>query len=401
MLRVAIKQAEPGMKLARPVRHPRNAENVLLQAGYELDAGNLHRLGELGVEQVWVRYPGLEFIDRRLSARVLERQRALVPHVRKAFAAAQRHALASMDMDAYTNAVSRLVEEILDHRAASVFMNDLVGAGEPLMNHCLRTSYLSVLLGLKLDAYLVKQRRRLTPRQARELTNLGLGAMLHDIGLTALPADLLRQARDGEELDVPEWRNHAKLGFDMIRDQAEPSARAVVLHHHQHYDGSGFPLLRDNQGEPFRLEGESIHVFVRIVTVAETFDRLCRGYDDQPKAHPVAVIARMLQNPMIEWFDPVVLDAFLETVPPFPPGSLVTLTDGRRAAVAEHNPDDPCRPIVQPVPDRHDEEPAPGAAETLDLRESPDLAILEADGVNVQDALFNRPDLAPAPAEAH
>lgn len=391
MLRVTLKQAEPGMKLAMAVRNPRNEESVLLQAGYELRSDNLERLKNMGVERLWVKYPGLDYVDRQVSQAVLERQRALVPHVRKAFEAAQKQALASMDLEAYTSAVSQLVEELLTHRACAMFMNDMVGTGEPLMNHCLRTSYLSMLLGLKLDAYLVKQRKRLNPRQARQVSNLGLGAMLHDIGLTALPPGTLDKYADGEDPDDAEWRNHPKLGFEMVRNQADPTARAIILHHHQHFDGSGYPMMRDNQGNAYSLEGEAIHVFVRIVTVAETYDRLCRGYDDRPKAPPVGAIRRMLEAPMIDWFDPVVLEAFLATVPPFPPGSLVTLNDGRRAAVVEHHPDAPCRPKVQFAPPIADDEEAP-KPEPIDLREADDLAIVEHEGVDVGDKLFDVPE---------
>lgn len=379
------------MKLAMPVRHPRAYDNVLLQAGYELTADNIARLKDMGIERAWVQYPGLDFVDRQVNQRVLERQRALVPHVRKAFAAAQKQALASMDLDEYTRAVSQLVEELLAHRACALFMYEMVGTDQPLMSHCLRTSYLSMLIGLKLDAYLVRQRKRLSARQAKKVSNLGLGAMLHDIGLTKLPQEMLSQYHDGEDPCDPEWRNHPKLGFDMIREQADPTARAIVLHHHQHYDGSGYPLLRDNQGETFSLTGENIHVFVRIVTVTDTYDRLWRGYDDVVKAPPVAVIARMLQPPMIDWFDPVVLEAFLATVPPFATGSLVTLSDGRRAAIVEHHADDPCRPSVAPAPalmQQAEQEPRT----PIDLREKPELRIVEHEGYDVAEHLFEVPE---------
>jgi hypothetical protein len=87
-------------------------------------------------------------------------------------------------------------------------------------------------------------------------------------------------------------------------------------------------------------------------------------------------------------------------VPPYSPGSLVQLSDGRWAAVIDHNVQDPCRPMVQIVP-----EPAkmnPEAADrddgqTLNLsEESPRLYIAQSDGMDVSELNFSRPPLLQA-----
>ena len=70
----------------------------------------------------------------------------------------------------------------------------------------------------------------------------------------------------GDESD-PAWREHPALGYRLVRGKVSATAASTVLHHHQHYDGSGFagadfPVMRNKR----------IHIFARIVTVAEQFD---------------------------------------------------------------------------------------------------------------------------------
>ena len=65
---------------------------------------------------------------------------------------------------------------------------------------------------------------------------------------------------------------------------------------------------------------------------------------------PTVVALKRMQNPGYQrWFDPVIYDAFVQTVYPFTPGEQVTLNSGQAAVVVELNECDPCQPIVRPV----------------------------------------------------
>jgi hypothetical protein len=134
------------------------------------------------------------------------------------------------------------------------------------------------------------------------------------------------------------------------------------------------------------LAGRKIHIFARIVAVANTFDNLTAGNADA--GQPAICALKLMQSQRYAGaFDPMVLDAFLRFVPPFPTGMEVILSDGRPAAVTQLNPDQPCRPKVRPLDDESD-----GA--DIDLCEQPDLHIAKSQDRDVTKWLYDLPPRA-------
>ncbi len=134
----------------------------------------------------------------------------------------------------------------------------------------------------------------------------------------------------------------------MLQGRLEATATSVVLHHHQRYDGEGFPQQKQTHRErrPAPMAGKKIHIFPRIVSVTNAIDALMSACEqrNQPKVAALSLICSDAFRPM---FDPVVLSAALRCVPPFPIGECVTLSDQRRAIVIDLNETHPCKPRVQ------------------------------------------------------
>jgi len=390
LLRIDLANATPGMSLALPVRDPRQQGRVLLKVGYELDRSILQRLEKLGVGNVWIRYPSLEALSKYVDEDILASQGGLVLHVTEAFAGMQRQVSAKLDYTEYCRTIGGLVRELVSNPTAAIFMGDLMdGKGQDLMRHSSSVAYLSLLMGLKLEGYLVRQRKHIDAHRAKEVSNLGIGAMLHDIGVTRIDQEVhTRYMRSGDDTD-PAWREHTALGYKLVRGKIEPSAATCILNHHQRFDGSGYT----GEGMPL-LSGERIHVFARIVGMAEQFDRLRFPPGCEPRP-TVAVLDALLSDPLRSQFDPQTLRALFAVVPPYPPGAMLRLSDGRYAVTLDHHVPDPCRPMVQPVP-----EPSKLAAQTpavdepIDLREpAHDLEVLECEGVDVRGFNFPPPKL--------
>jgi HD-GYP domain-containing protein (c-di-GMP phosphodiesterase class II) len=260
----------------------------------------------------------------------------------------------------------------------------LRAAPDDLLEHGVHVAYLAILLGLRLQAYLVEQRPRLCETRAKEVFNLGLGCLLHDIGETRLsPND--RESQAGELGPQGDWKKHAAAGFQSVRAHTDPSATAVVLHHHQHYDGTGFPLL----GQTTAGQRESqIHVFARMAMAADTFCHLLQ-HDGVPM--PVVYALWRIQQPACRsWFDPVVLPCLLDLIPPFAPGVLVGLSDDRNAVVVRHHAQAPCCPTVQILSTNADDSGDMDAhtGEQIDLRQCAHLSIRLVDGVDVSGYLY-------------
>ena len=208
--------------------------------------------------------------------------------------------------------------------------------------------------------------------------------MMHDIGILKLATSVVQRYRRSNDESDPEWREHTALGYHHVRGEVDPSAAAVVLNHHQRWDGSGYV----GGGFPV-LQGERIHVFARIVGLAEQFDRLKHPLNlpEQPTAW---VLQTMLDQPLYSRFDPTVVYAMLAVAPAYPPGSIVQLSDGRWGVCLDHKPNAPCRPNVQVIPDpEHFDPETAEPGEVIELsRQSPKLFIARHNGVDVTDLNF-------------
>lgn len=343
MLRVSVSKIRPGMKLALPVKNPAVPTRTLLRAGFELDPETGKKLEAKGVRVVWVAYPNMDFMRKYLSPALIEKQAEVTQQIADAFTALQADCTARLEYDTYTKNIEALMDQLLTQPVPAVFLGDLAATDDQLTRHSSAVAYLSLLMGLKTECYLVKERKHIEPGRAKQVVNLGLGAMLHDIGYAKLDEQTRgRYLKTGDETD-PAWREHTALGYEAVRGKIDPSAATVVLHHHQKWDGSGFagakfPVLREHR----------IHVFARIAGVANLFDRLHNPVGGRTR--PVVRVLRMLmEEPWSSRLDPLVVQALIAVVPPYPPGSLVRLSDMRTAVVVDHHPDAPCRPVVQPI----------------------------------------------------
>jgi HD-GYP domain-containing protein (c-di-GMP phosphodiesterase class II) len=379
------------MVLALPVHHPRHHDVILLRAGVALDSHAIPRLGELFVPELWIRHPGTEDLVRFVDPRILASYRELTTTVGLALDTAMVQSTVQLDFHDYKRAVMSVLARLMENPQAAIMLSELVGGDRPFVRHCGNVSVLSLLMGLKLEFYLVRERPKLTPALARELSGLGVGAMVHDIGMTRLAPDVLdRYNRTLDENDE-QWREHVRLGFEMVKGELDPAAATIVLHHHQHYDGTGFPNKRDGTSLA-KMKGSGIHIFARIVAGADLYDRLrhpAHAPHSDPDQHPsipaVRALRMLREKPYCDWIDPVVRLALFAVAPPYPPGTVVTLSDGRVGAVVDWSPLDPCRPTVEILSATIRGEPT---FIRVDLRKHHKLSVFEVDGQYVGDDNF-------------
>jgi len=356
MLRVPTEQARPGMVLARSVPNPQQPQQMLLKANFELDGETLTRLRDLRIRSLWVQYPSLDFLDELIDPEVLRQQQQLYSTLKKQFEQTRSQSLAKLDYGVYVSQMAALFSRLLTNAKSSVYINDLHGEAEDIFLHGVTVANLAMMIGLKLEAYLIRERPRIPSHQATDLTLLGVGCLLHDIGKLQLPEELRSFHLTAHDRGDPAWQAHTEVGFEMIRGGLGRTAAQIVLNHHQHFDGSGFPGRRpDGFGSDLKpLSEHDIHIFCRIAAVADRFEGL-RYLPDGSVAPNIVALRRIRKDGYRRWFDPEVFQAFLQTVPPFAPGEQVTLNNDQLVVVTELNEELPCRPIVRPV----DPQPTP------------------------------------------
>lgn len=399
MLYCGIDEIETGMMVAASVFHPRRPDIELLSRGVTLEHKMLARLRTLGVPGAWVDHDLTADLDPLINPSPSKPLHTALHRLKEDFAAIGRETVSVGHVQVYRRIVMELVCELIANRNVSGLTERLVTGSPSLFTHSANVAYLSISVGIELETYIVHQRRHMDNEHARDLTGLGIGAMLHDIGKIALDPSLrARHEFDGVEPSADDegdsaYRTHPTIGFQMLRDTRAPAcARQIVLNHHQRWDGSGFPDMREatedrKEGVP---EADQIHVFSRIVAAANVLDNLLRSSGETRPV--VAALYEFAGDRFSGWFDPVVRDAMLRRVPPFPVGSRVVLSDGRPAVVVAPSIEQPCRPTVRLLDDPSDSASAP---ESLDLRQHRDLHITRCGGVDVADSLYEMPEEAP------
>lgn len=399
MLKVPITSARPGMTLAMPVLHPDLPGHTLLRPGFTLDGPSLSRLLELRVSFLWIVYPALESALRYVNPALVTEHANVTAVIGKSLDRLREvrdHRFAELDFKPYVIAVRDLIGKLAASTGALLLVHDLVGTAQsPLALHSSNVCFLSLLLGLKLDQYLIAQRRKLPPQSARNIENLGVSALLHDVGVTRLAPETIEHFTATGDDSTPAYQAHVRLGYEMLRGRVEPTAAVAVLQHHQRWDGKGYPRLRVSDTRPRALKGEEIHVFARILAVADRYDLLRNppaGFGLEEARRPVVrVLSMLLHEARTGGIDPIVFKGLLHVVPAFAPGTIVRLSDGRHAVVIEFDPLHPCLPVVRHI--RHigldfgtgDD----NLGEVIDLRHRATLSIAEAEGHDVARDLFH------------
>lgn len=387
MLLVDVESLRPSMKLARPVIHPDRRDLLLLNEGYVLDAPMIAHLATHGIPHVWISFPGLEEIEPQISERVSASHIRLYDVLNQSVDSLERRVQVKTNITHYKRAVHQMLAEIVNDPFHDLITNQLKLCGPRLAGHQANCAYMALLVGAHLSGYLRTQRRALPADVAENTAQLGLGALLHDVGKVSMSDELRDSTILDEQAAWPEYRFHTQCGYQEVRDHVSPVAANIVLHHHQRFDGTGFPAVAKSfRPDPEPLSEQRIHVFSRVVAVVDVFDHLlCPGGRPTPA---IVAISQIRSDRFRGWFDPVILEALLRLVPPFMIGQMVQLSDGRNAVVVANHPESPCRPTVKVLTAPPTETSSRAESRPLDLRMSRSASVAIVDGVDVRPFLF-------------
>jgi putative nucleotidyltransferase with HDIG domain len=239
------------------------------------------------------------------------------------------------------NLTKRWVQSMTIHLSLDesflIGLTNIKNINEYTLNHSVNVCVLALALGRRLGL------------SRHELTELGVGALFHDLGKLDIPNDILDKpgALDSRERTIIE--THSQRGAERlvslaIRHGIPSAAIQIALEHHEKHDMSGYPLF---------ARKKSVGLYGKIVKVIDYFDALTtkRGY--RIKAFtPEEALKMMAEKSGVE-FDPVILKAFIQMVGAYPIGSPVFLSTGEMGIVVEANEDPayPKRPLVKLITD--------------------------------------------------
>lgn len=234
-------------------------------------------------------------------------------------------------------AVQLIVDQVLNNETSIVGLTTIRDYDEYTFTHSVNVCIFSVALGKKLGLH------------KHQLYELGLGALLHDVGKVRMPLELINKTGPLTQEEFAVLQEHPTEGllsmFDM-RGLAELPLRAMLMayEHHMKIDQTGYPVSARPRDPT---------LFGRIVAVADGFDAATtkRSYQANPWT-PDRVLKEMRDNPA-RGFDPLLVKAFISMTGIYPVGSVVILDTFELAIVSERNPrpDAMHQPVVQVIYD--------------------------------------------------
>ena len=333
---VPINKLKPGMILDRDIYLFNNVTSriIMLRSGQILSEAYIERLHEFDIlgayihtneEKEKIRNPSQSI---RYPIKKELRQEALlsVQQVYKMFnQGAQKINVSSINQT--MNISKKLVNSLKCNVEAKISIANLKLYDDYTYNHSLGVSILSIAIGLELGL------------KTQDLYDLGLCALLHDIGKMAVPISIIAKPAKLTEEEFNIVKQHPGKGalFFIQHHLANKSICEGILTHHEKYDGTGYPR---------GLSGEDIPLFGRIISVADVYDALTSVRPYRKPSTPAEAIEYLMGSSGIA-FDLAIVKAFLNKVAPYPIGSCVKLSNGEVAIIVKQNDNNPTRPIVR------------------------------------------------------
>lgn len=169
-----------------------------------------------------------------------------------------------------------------------------------------------------------------------QLIDLGVGALLHDVGAVILPHSFLNRPGKLTDGEYEQMKLHVEEGAKYLSDFYEFSGNALagVLQHHENYDGTGYPK---------GLKRKNISLYGRIIAVTDVYDAMVSKRSYRAAMLPVQAIDSIQQHSDRK-FDPDIIEALSSIIAPYPTGILVKLRTGEVCLVAENRPSQLLRP---------------------------------------------------------
>lgn len=380
---VGIDELAPGMKVARTVRY--EFGGVMLRAGFVMDTGTIRRLREFGFSNFFVHDPDTEdvdiydYMDERSRQDVTAHIQKLFGHIKgevtRVFKPAElknipleefkykfvkgrfRKILDEANIrSTFLQFVELIVQNLLSDREISMCVGAIKSANSYIYDHSFEVA---------VHAAVTARRLGFTTREVKEIV---LGSLLHDIGFLFIPDDIMQKQEPLTEKEQEILRQHTTYGYYLLRDREDiPLLTAhVAYQHHERQDGLGYPRgLRGtnrviSKMEAIRLESGDdgagmIHRYSNIVAVPNFYDELISPRPYRKAIPPdEAVEAVKLASGTV--LNEEVVEAFLSYLPVYPLGTRIVIVKGKYAGwkgvVVKVEPQRLDKPIVRLLHDK-------------------------------------------------
>lgn len=336
----SIQKCLPGDTLARSIFSENGT--VLVGAGVELTQRMLERLKSKNISSLYIQdkhtddiivEPAISEDTRRAAMTLIHEtfrtvndypQKWQQIFANKAFGRGLRQVMAAV------------ADELNASHSAMNLLADACAFDNYIFTHSFNVALYSTALALKTDC------------SEKEVLEIGIGGMLHDIGKIHVPDEILKKPGHltAEEFEL--MKKHTEYGFEMLRRQEDIPLLAAhcAFQHHERWDGSGYPR---------QLKQEEIHPFGRLMAVTDVFDALTSHRVYRPGMLPHEAM-EILFTGTGRLFDQKYVEALRDTIALYPLGLSVKLNTGEAGVIVDSNKGMPSRPIIRILVDQEGNE---------------------------------------------
>ena len=226
---------------------------------------------------------------------------------------------------AATNITDDLMDAIFRNNAVAIDISALKTSDEYTFKHSVDVATIAMITAK--SAGLSKE----------QIYEIGLAGLLHDVGKTKVPENILNKPGRLEDDEFEIMKKHSLFGYRMIENNPDLSSavKLAVLQHHEKIDGSGYPMA---------VKGDQISSYAKILSISDIYDALVT---DRPykSAFSQRDAIEMIMS-MTGELDIKIMETFLESMILYPVGSIVELSNGEKAKVVSNTPKYILRPTV-------------------------------------------------------
>ena len=228
-------------------------------------------------------------------------------------------------VEATHNISNELMNTILADDAVAVDVNMLKVSDEYTFKHSVDVATIAMIIGQKYGL------------DRDEIHDLGTAGLLHDVGKSQIPTEILNKPSKLTDEEFERMKQHSTFGYRILQEKGTFSNAILcgVLQHHEKVHGDGYPL---------GLKSDQIHVYAKIISVADIYDALVT---DRP--YKQAFSKRTAMEMVLATskdLDIDVMKSFMGSVILFPVDAIVELSNGEMAKVVKNDAEYPMRPTV-------------------------------------------------------
>ncbi|HBI73908.1 MAG TPA: HD-GYP domain-containing protein [Lachnospiraceae bacterium] len=326
MRRVRLNRALVGVPVARTIISLDGI--VLLSAGSTLTEEIITNLGNYKITEIYIDddYSKGISVPETVKEEIITDVKAQIKRIMS-----MPSIKISVDSEKIIGIVNRLVASILENDFIIVSLSDIRSIDDYTYSHSVNVCIFSLIISLSLGI------------KGKKLRDIGVGALLHDIGKVMVSEDILKKPSALTMEEYAEVQKHTVYGYDILKNSPgfHPTVRMIALTHHERIDGSGYP---------YNLKNNDLSMPSRIVAAADVFDALTTDRVYRKKMLPNEVMEYMASLAG-KYFDKAVINALISHIANFPVGTAVILNSGEKGLVIKNNPRMPNRPVIRVVLD--------------------------------------------------